>query len=153
MRRANLNYNIILRRDRSLRVRVCDCPLTSTTHDNSTARSHSSEHLSSPIHRIPVSCALHKTRASSSAALGAWATRTRLRPSGTRSRRTVGSGAYMRTQQSTTGGWPPPVSTADDTRRERPRKASGVQSRRGADSVYNIHIYKYRALPVCEYFR
>ena len=44
-----------------------------------------------------------KTRASSFAALGAWATRARLRPSGTRSRRTVGSGVYTRTQQSTTG--------------------------------------------------
>ena len=43
-----------------------------------------------------------KTRASSVAALGAWATRARLRPYGTRSRRTVGSGVYTRTQQSTT---------------------------------------------------
>ena len=39
-----------------------------------------------------------KTRASSFGALGAWATRARLRPSGTRSRRTVGSGVYTRTQ-------------------------------------------------------
>ena len=37
------------------------------------------------------------------AALSAWATRARLRPSGTRSQRTVGFGVYTRTQQSTTG--------------------------------------------------
>ena len=79
VRRANLNYNIILRRDRSLRVRVCDCPLTSTTHDNSTARSHSSEHLSSPIHRIPVSCALHSLWAHDSRSLRQELTRSEAR--------------------------------------------------------------------------
>ena len=44
-----------------------------------------------------------KTLASSCAAWGAWATLARLRSSGTRSRRTTGSGEYTRTQQSTTG--------------------------------------------------
>ena len=86
-----------------------------------------------------------KTRASSFAAFGAWATRARLRPSGTRSRRTVGSGVYTRTQQSTTGLLPPPVSTADDTRRERCRKASGVRSQSRPDTVYSIIIL---AIPI-----
>ena len=38
---------------------------------------------------------------------------------------------------------PPPVSTADDTRRERCRKASGVQSTGDSAAVYNIYLYKY----------
>ena len=44
-------------------------------------------------------------------------------------------------------GVPPASTTADDTRRERCRKASGVQSRRGAGSVYNTMVFLYNNIP------